>query len=265
MKNNHNEIPVSIVITVKNEEKHIRELLESIKDQEGPFEVIVVDAESKDRTLEILNSYKNTLDIKIIIKKCTRGEGRNIGVNNSKYEYILFTDGDAILEKNWVSEMRKSFRDGYDFVAGKTITIGKEKYSNFDRVEIFYKNIDVTYPSCNLAYKKKLFNDLGGFDERFITAEDIDLNYRAVDMGAKFHYNENAIVYNRSREDILSFIKQAFWNGYGRKQLTMKHGSLWKNYSINNLTSRRQISTYGIIRLIFALSGYLYAKITYRL
>lgn len=258
------EVPVSVVITVKNEEKSIKQLMESLLLQERPFEVIVVDSESEDKTVEILKSYRGAIDLKIIEKKCTRGAGRNIGVENSKYDLILFTDGDVILDRNWIFEMRKSFLDGNDVVAGKTITIGNKKFANLDRVELYNKNFDVTFPSCNLGYRKELFKSIGGFDERFITAEDIDLNFRAINAGAKFHYNENAIVYNRARDDLKSFFRQAFWNGYGRKQLSIKHGNLWKRYSLKNMFSRKQLSIFGMTRLIFAISGYLYAKITWR-
>ncbi|MGC8564882.1 MAG: glycosyltransferase [Thermoplasmata archaeon] len=258
------EIPISLVITVKNEEKHISELMESILIQERPFEVIVVDSESDDGTVEILKNFIDKIDLKIIEIKCTRGAGRNIGVKNSKFDFILFTDGDAVLDRNWISEMRKSFIEGNDVVAGKTITIGNKKFSNFERVELYYKNFDVTFPSCNLGYRKEFFESLGGFDENFITAEDIDLNFRALNKGAKFHYNENAIVYNRTREDVISFFKQAFWNGYGRKQLSKKHGNLWKRYSLKNMFSKKQLNFFGISRLVFAISGYLYAKITWR-
>lgn len=259
------KVPISIIITVKNEEKHIKDLLESILIQEEPFEVVIVDAESKDNTVKYIKEYEKKMDLKLIVKKCTRGGGRNIGVNNSKFPYVAFTDGDSILEKNWLSEIRKSINDGYDVIAGKTIPTGNKNFSNFDRVKIFLNGIDVTFPSCNLAYKKDLFITLGGFDERFITAEDIDLNYRAIKSGAKFYYNENAIVYNRTRDDIGSFLRQAFWNGYGREQLRKKHGNLWKSYSLVNVFSHGQLSIFGIGRMLFALSGYLYAKITFSL
>lgn len=258
------DLPVSVVITVKNEEKNIKQLMESLMLQEKPFEVIVVDAESQDRTVEILKSYLKSIDLKIIVKKCTRGAGRNIGVEHSKYDFVIFTDGDVILDSKWISEMRKSFLNGYDVVAGKTITIGDKRFVGLDRVELYFKNYDVTFPSCNLGYKKEIFKKIGGFDERFITAEDIDLNFRAINEGAKFHYNENAIVYSKVKNDIQSFLKQAFWNGYGRGQLTKKHGNLWKNYSLKNIFSKKQLTLFGTIRLIFGLSGYLYAKITFR-
>ncbi len=256
--------PISIIITVKNEEKNIADLLNSLAIQEKPFEVVLVDAESSDKTVEIAKGFLDKMDLNIIVKKSTRGEGRNIGVMNSKYDYILFIDGDSYADKNWVSEMRKSFMANCDIVAGKTISIGNKKYTKFGRVELFYKGVDVTFPSCNLGYKKDLFLKLNGFDPKFITAEDIDLNMRALDKNAKFCYNENAIVYNKVREDISSFLKQAYWNGYGRAQLNKKHGNVWKMYSIKSMVETGQFNTFGIVRLIFAFIGYLNGKVNER-
>lgn len=253
--------PLSVVITVRNEEKHIGELLESLSVQERPFEVIIVDAESTDRTVDVIKEYMERMDLKLIVKRSSRGGGRNIGVANSKYDYVVFTDGDIIVSERWLQEMRKSIDEGNDVVAGKTLQIGNERFAALDRVELIYYGFDATFPSCNLAYRKDLFIKLGGFDESFITAEDIDLNMRALAAGARFHYNENAIVYHRTREDFISFLKQAFWNGYGRKQLTRKHGNLWRHYSLRNMFSKDKISFYGLARLTFAFVGYTYAKV----
>ncbi len=257
-------IQLSVIVTVRNEEKHIGELLESLMKQHEDFELIIVDAESTDRTLEILKNYEKKLKIKIIVRKCSRGEGRNIGVENSSGNIVIFTDGDVVVTDSWLKEIKKPFMEGYDFVAGKTVQVGNEKFKILDRVGIFYNGIDATYPSCNLAYRKDLFLKIGGFDPEFITAEDIDLNLRALKTGAKFFYNENALVYHKTRSDIISFIKQAFWNGYGRKQLTRKHGNLWKSYSFKNMFRKDQINFHGLLRLFFGLIGYIYAKLIIR-
>ncbi|HIH01991.1 TPA: hypothetical protein HA259_08005, partial [Thermoplasmata archaeon] len=54
--------------------------------------------------------------------------------------------------------------------------------------------------------------------------------------------------------------KQAFWNGWGRKQLTMKHGRLWSSYKPTRLieTSR---SFWAVARLTAAILGYLMCKL----
>ena len=251
---------ISIVITVRNEADSISELLDSLLVQEKPFEIIIVDANSDDGTPEIVKRYAEKYgEIKLYIHGGSRGEGRNFGVKKSKGDVIAFTDGGCKADKNWLAELRKEIKRGYDVVAGKTINEGP--FPEIERVSVRYKECeDITHPSCNLAYKKKLFNKIGGFDTRFITAEDIDLNLRAVDAGAGIAYNPNAVIYRRTAQNFVSLIKQSFWYGYGRKQLTLKHGRLWRNYSPQKMF-QTQLSFSGILRLGFGLIGYLVCKI----
>ena len=254
-------MPISIVITVKNEADSISELLDSLLAQEKPFEIIIVDANSNDGTQNIIKQYaKKHKEIKLYIHEGSRGEGRNFGVKKSKGDIIAFTDGGCKADKNWLTELRKGIGGGYDVVAGKTINEGP--FPGIERVSVRYKKCeDITHPSCNIAYKRELFNKIGGFDTRFITAEDIDLNLRAVDAGAAIVYNPNAVIYRRTAQNFVSLIKQSFWYGYGRKQLTLKHGRLWRNYSPQKMF-QTQLSFSGILRLGFGLLGYLTCKIT---
>ena len=121
-------------------------------------------------------------------------------------------------------------------------------------MELLQQGFDVTFPSCNLAFRRDLFLRLGGFDPRFITAEDIDLNMRAVQSGATIVYRPDALVYHHMRGTFLRFLIQAFWNGYGRKQLTEKHGSLWGRYRVRRLiTDQRGVIAW--VRLSAALAG----------
>lgn len=253
---------VSIVVTVKNEADNIAKLLNSLLLQEKPFEIIIVDANSDDETQEIVKKYtEKNKEIKIYVHAGSRGKGRNFGVRRARGEIIAFTDGGCIADKNWLKELKKTIDKGYDIAVGKTINVGK--FSDMERVSIVYKGYDITFPSCNLAYKRDIFEKIGGFDTRFVTAEDIDLNLRAVKIGAKIGYNENAIIYRSTAENLLKFMKQSFWYGYGRKQLTLKHGKLWKQYSIKQMFSAH-LTFWGLLRLTFGLFGYLTCKLKER-
>ncbi len=253
---------ISVVITVRNEEKYISYLLDSLVIQEQPFEIIIVDAHSTDRTRDIVREYMDKYDFIYLHEKGgSRGEGRNYGVKKSTGDYVAFTDGDDLVNPFWLKSIRESFKNGADVVAGKTIYIGYGPWEKLERVELYYKGFDVTFPSCNLAYRKSLFEEIGGFDSWFVTAEDIDLNIRAVNHGAKIVYNPNAMVYHRTRDSFYAFAKQAFWNGYGRKQLTLKHGSLWSKYKPENMFNPSQLSFWASIRLFFAGMGYIACKL----
>jgi hypothetical protein len=82
-----------------------------------------------------------------------------------------------------------------------------------------------------------------------------------VDHGYAIVYNDDMVVYHRTRGTMWGFVKQAFWNGYGRKQLTMKHGSLWSNYDPRKMFDRN-LEFWGLVRLAAAFLGYGYAKLT---
>jgi len=251
---------VSIVITVKNEAPSISKLLDSLLTQDEPFEIIIVDANSNDGTQEIVGGYETVHpEIKLYVFDGSRGASRNFGVEKARGDVIAFIDGGCNAEKNWLKELKNKIDEGYEIVAGKTINVGR--FSDIKRVELTRRGYDVTFPSCNLAYKKDLFKKIGGFDLNFITAEDVDLNFRAVDAGGKLAYNENAVVYRETSKSIIGFLKKAFWYGYGRKQLTMKHGKLWKSYSPKKMF-QTHFSLFGILRLVFGLLGYFTCKIT---
>ena len=247
---------ISVVCTVRNEEAHLAQFLESLLAQEGPFEVVLVDAESRDRTFEIASEYatRHPGVLRVVRRPCSRGLGRNFGARAARGDLLAFTDGDCFADSSWLKYIRAGLAES-PVVAGRTLTVGNPRYGRLERVELFQSGYDVTYPSSNLAYRRSLFEALGGFDPRFITAEDIDLNLRAVRSGASIHFVPEAIVYHHARATLLRFLYQAFWNGYGRKQLTEKHGSLWGRYRVRRLISGQR-SPIAWARLVGALAGY---------
>lgn len=246
-------------MTVRNEARHVADLLDSLVVQEPPFEVVIVDADSTDGTPDIVRRYSERYAfVRLIEHGGTRAASRNRGVAEAKGDVVAFIDGDCIANPFWLHQLRRSLQHA-DVAAGRTIQIGYYAFEALNRVELEHGGYDVTYPSCNLAYWKETFEKAGGFDGWFHTAEDIDLNYRAVDVGATLVANDEAIVYHRARDTITKFLKQAYWNGYGRKQLTLKHGNLWGQYSFRRML-RQQATFWGLARLFWASLGYLRAK-----
>ena len=180
---------ISVVSTVKNEERNIRDLLDSLVGQEGPLEILIVDADSSDRTREIVREYSGKYPIvRLLLQGGTRGEGRNFGVRNARGTAIAFIDGDCIANPFWVKGLREGMGDS-KVVAGKIL------------------------------------------------------------------YKPEAIVYHRTRRSAYDFVRQAFWNGAGRKQLTLKHGGLWTRYRPVQMF-RQQATFWSMVRLGAALMGY---------
>lgn len=248
---------LSVVITVKNEARHLRALLDSLRVQAPPFEVVLVDANSRDGTVAIAREFAGAHPglLTIVVRAGSRGVGRNVGVQHARGEFVAFIDGDCIADSHWLERMRGGLARS-DVVAGRTTTVGRSAYGHLERVELYQEGSDVTFPSCNLAYRRRLFESLGGFDPRFVTAEDIDLNLRAVRRGQRILYLPDAVVYHQVRDTFFRFLAQAFWNGYGRKQLTEKQGALWGNYRYRRLLAGQR-SVISWARLAAAVTGYL--------
>ncbi len=253
---------LSIVITVRNEAPHLRELLDSLLPQEPPFEIVLVDALSRDGTQAIAAEYarRHPSLVRIFERKGSRGIGRNEGARQARGAGLAFIDGDCIADSHWLAQLRQGLSDS-SVAAGRTVAVGRSAYGNLERVELYQGGSDVTFPSCNLAYDRALFLRLGGFDARFITAEDIDLNLRAVQTGHPIHFVPGAVVYHRMRPTLVRFLYQAFWNGYGRKQLTEKHGALWGSYRVRRLI-QGQRTVLAWARLVAAMAGYLTRVVT---
>jgi glycosyltransferase involved in cell wall biosynthesis len=253
---------VSIVITVRNEGPNLPALFDSLLRQEPPFEIVLVDDRSRDGTQAIAEGYSRDHPgiIRFFERSGSRGIGRNEGVRQARSANLAFIDGDCIADSDWLTRIRQGLADS-PVAAGRTVVVGPPAYASLERVELYQGGSDVTYPACNLAYRRALFLQLGGFDPRFITAEDIDLNLRAVQSGVRIRYVPEAVVFHRKRTTLLRFLLQAFWNGYGRKQLTEKQGMLWGNYRYRRLI-QGQRSVLAWARLVAAMAGYLARVVT---
>ena len=254
---------ISVVLTTKNEEKHIGELLESLLHQEEPYEVLVVDSESTDKTQDIVKKYsKKNSNIKLLIHPGTRAESMNYGIKHATGDAVAFIGGDDIADKNWIKEIRKTIKNA-DIVVGELKPLKKQKIQNIENVKLYHKGINISYPGTNTTYKKEILQKLNGFDPWFSSAEDLEINIRAVDLGYKITENKKAIVYYRARNNPLAFLKQSFWYGYGRKLIDLKHGNIWKKHSTRDIL-KTQTTFLGVIRLIIGFIGYIYCAITIR-
>jgi|SRR6185369_12598708 len=98
---------ISVVIPAYNEEKYIGACLEAMVNQEEKAdEIIVVNNNSTDRTVEIAKQYPV-----IIVNEQEQGmiQARNRGFNEAQYEIIARTDADTIVPSNWIKKIKEDF------------------------------------------------------------------------------------------------------------------------------------------------------------
>ena len=101
---------VSVVILCKNEERYIGETLQAVLDQgEVPCEVLVIDAGSRDRSVQIVQQYPVTL-LRIGPHAFGHGRTRNLGARLATGEFVVFLNGDATpTDKGWLSGLISGF------------------------------------------------------------------------------------------------------------------------------------------------------------
>jgi glycosyltransferase involved in cell wall biosynthesis len=240
---------VSIIVPTINSEWDVRVLCDSIKrfgiDQKA--EVIFVDSNSHDNTLSILNEYDVTVvSLKEIVSK---GKARNIGFEISTGDIIVELDADIELVDGWYEELLNTMQYA-DIVAGYACIPGNWA---LPRVSVFINGQDITYPCCNIAYKRKVFEKIGLFDEAQGQAEDIELNYRAVLAGYSIVYNPKMMLIHHQRTTRKGFLRQAFWNGEARYELHRLHPELLSK-------TQHGVSIKSWIRLGFGVLGYVFGR-----
>jgi len=189
---------ISIIIPALNEEKYLPLLLDSIKKQEfKDYEIILADAGSKDKTLEIVSAFAKatTRQGKNILKVIPGGlpaKGRNEGAKIAKGELFFFCDADVVLPDNFFKKALAEFKErGLDLASFCLVPWPTSRISYFF-MNIFYNQPIILlenalpHSAVGILIKKDLFKKLGGYDEDIKLAEDHDLGRRAQKLfGAK--------------------------------------------------------------------------------
>lgn len=193
-------LKISVIIPCWEDPAGLTITLESLKNQSLPaenFEVIVGNDGAHPEVERVCRRFGS---------KCvniqSRGGvsvARNRAIEVSQSDQLAFVDADVVVDNDWLDLGIKSLQDN-DYVAGQTIiniTKPKRIHKYFRYLYFFDAERNVRkktfFPGCNFFCKKKIFLDLGYFDERFIFgAEDVEFGQRIfLSKKYKIAYNEN--------------------------------------------------------------------------
>jgi len=181
---------ISVIIAARNEDKHLSFLLDNLLKQDYPqdkFEIIIVNDRSTDKTDYILNNFsKKYSQIKYISIQdeipglVRKKRALTEGVNHAQGEVLLFTDADCRPGKFWLSSMNEVFSRGFDVIVGYSPLecqgkgFGKKiicMLKKLERLAMFTLsdgsigwNWGITATGRNFAYKKNVFESIGGYE-----------------------------------------------------------------------------------------------------
>ena len=181
----------SLVVPTLNEEEFLPRLLDGVRNQFlKPTEIIIADANSKDRTREIARKYGCK-----IVQGGRIALGRNNGVKASKEKIVVMMDADSTIpNKNFFNKIIGTFISKNADVASCFFLPSDKrvKYeipmAGINAVKYITHKVkwNLIIGGACIITTKEAFNKLNGFDANKRTREDNDYFNRAVKMGMKF-------------------------------------------------------------------------------
>ncbi len=209
---------ISVIIATCCRSEDLMRALQSFEEMSVPpelsWELIIVDNNSKDNTKEVLDEFhqKNTLPLRYFFEgRQGKSFAINTGVREARGEILTFTDDDAIVDTHWLTSILKEFttETSVSGIGGRvelfnkkdkpvTIRTCKERIS-FSSPRQLYSLII----GCNMAFKRKVFDEVGGMDPSLgpgtkigAVADDPDFIYRVYKRGFKIIYSPDVLVYH---------------------------------------------------------------------
>ncbi len=190
---------VSIIVAARNEEKNIRQCLNSLTKIDYPvekLEVIIVDDFSTDATGKIIDEFtskfphfKKVIPVDRVIPKPGKTNAIVNGIRNSKGEIIFTTDADCIVKPTWIKSQIKYFTDNVGVVTGFTFQKSYSQFTGMQNLDWVYLltvaagTINLGIPlSCignNMAYRRDAYDWVGGYENiKFSITEDFALLHK---------------------------------------------------------------------------------------
>lgn len=210
---------ISVIIPAYNASNSIKKCIDSILSQTyKSLEIIIINDGSKDNTLEIMQEYEKKDSRIRIINKGNSGVAstRNLGINTSTGNYLMFIDSDDYIENNYIEKMYTELLDNNCDVAISGMTCCKESgqiikkvsYKN-NSTDLKFENIiteiinKLTFCSaCKTLIKKSIIIDNKIlFNEKLKYCEDMLFSFTTLKKAKKIRYVNNVgyyYVYNEN-------------------------------------------------------------------
>jgi glycosyltransferase involved in cell wall biosynthesis len=202
---------ITIIVPVRNRTDMLDDLLNSLIAQDLPpdrLELIVVDGDSTEPVRETVEQAAARAPFAVRYLKVQEDRGpvskRNLGVANARGAIVAFTDSDCRATPGWVRALTDPMSDpAVGFVSGPVTYKPEQKKRFYSKLTAETLVEHPTYPTANVAYRRSIFLEFGGFDEslgvrdflgRATECADTDLAWRIRKAGWRNVFAPDALI-----------------------------------------------------------------------
>ena len=272
--------PASVIVAARNEEKNITDCLQSLVNQNypaGDSEIIIIDDRSTDGTAQIIQRYLGDHDnVKMIpIKETPPGiapkkNAIQQGILAAKNDILLFTDADCVPKHNWIRSIVSYFEEDVGLVAGFSPLDRFGKNSLFEKLVCldslslaavaagsFGAGFPLTCNARNLAYRKSVYKQVGGFNQiAHLISGDDDLFLHQVrdktNWRIKYAIGKNSVVSSAAPVDFSQFMNQR-----------IRHASKGKHYSKQMIIGLSAVYLFNALLFLLPVLSFWSVKFLY--
>lgn len=225
-------VTLSVLICTYNRPQMLAQCLAALieRTDEKPDQVVVVNG-GDERTDEAVSRYTGRQGLQVQSVRTTNknlASSRNVGLPHCRGDIIAMTDDDAEVFPDWVLQMKRIHAECPDAGAVGGPVIGAETDSLVSRIadQVTFPNFPstravCTLPGVNVSYKRQVVEQLGQQDETLFRGEDVDYNWRVLQLGYKVYFDPAIKVYHYHRATLRGFLNQHYM--YGRAYYRVRH------------------------------------------
>lgn len=226
---------VSIILPTYNRLDRLRQVIACLEQQTyalDTVEVIVVSDGSTDGTHKYLHDLATPLNLTTVIQANSGpAVARNTGIARATGEIIVFLDDDVVPTRRWLAEhMRIHDQQANAVVLGPMLTpsgFAMQPWVRWEQAMLMKQYVQMTegvwdatarqFYTGNTSLARQYLLDVGGFDETFRRAEDVELAYRLVAYDVEFIFNTEAVGLHYAERSFSSWMNTPY--AYGQNDI----------------------------------------------